>query len=314
MLYENSNVGENLQDHVYVPLGFEAARGEVTFESLRNEINFAEAVAEYTVNHTGPLASRTSNAYISFSQILQAIGKGKGSILKKEVKIHLNNSQDPYRNLSWILCQRLPLVLQKLLNPGEANTQEVFLPGALAPASVSNASALFAPEPTTYPGNYFSMLAVFEHPFSRGSVHITSLDITVYPAIDPNNFSHHLDLYVISQAMLYIQQVPCTAPLSTHLKDGGHISKEGFYELNDENMKVFVKKSFTSEYHPMGTCAMGPRDQGGVIDERLVVHGTSNSRVVDTNFFPLQVRGNLASLVYAVAEMAADFIKVDARG
>ena len=60
MLYENSNVGENLQDHVYVPLGFEAVRAEVTFESLRNEINFAEAVAEYTVNHTGPLASGTS--------------------------------------------------------------------------------------------------------------------------------------------------------------------------------------------------------------------------------------------------------------
>lgn len=64
----------------------------------------------------------------------------------------------------------------------------------------------------------------------------------------------------------------------------------------------------------MGTCAMGPRDQGSVVDERLVVHGTSNSRVVDTNVFPLQVRGNLASLVYAVAERAADFIKVDARG
>ncbi|KAL2049258.1 hypothetical protein ABVK25_010435 [Lepraria finkii] len=100
------------------------------------------------------------------------------------------------------------------------------------------------------------MLAIFDHPFSRGSVHITSLDTIVYPSLDPSYFSHPLDLYVISQAMLYIQQVACIAPLFTHLKDGGHISKEGFYELNDENMKVFVKKNFTSKYHPMGTCAM----------------------------------------------------------
>ena len=59
----------------------------------------------------------------------------------------------------------------------------------------------------------------------------------------------------------------------------------------------------------MGTCAMGLRDQGGVVDEKMLVHGTSNLRVVDASVFPMQVRGNLASLVYAVAERAADFIK-----
>lgn len=42
-----------------------------------------------------------------------------------------------------------------------------------------------------------------------------------------------------------------------------------------------------------------------------VVHGTSNLRVVDASYFPLQVRGNLANLVYAVAERAADFIEAD---
>lgn len=205
--------------------------------------------------------------------------------------------------------QQSQLVLQKLLDPTEASTQEVFLPGGLAPQFVSNASALFSPDPTTYPGNYFSMLAVLEHPFSRGSVHIVSSDPTVYPSVDPNYFSHPLDLFVISQAMLHIQQVAHTKPLSTHLKDGGNVFQPGFYELNEGNVEAFVKNTFTSEYHPMGTCAMGLRDQGGVVDERMLVHGTSNLRVVDASVFPLQVRGNLASLVYAVAERAADFIK-----
>lgn len=142
-------------------------------------------------------------------------------------------------------------------------------------------------------------------------MHITSSDHTAYPAIDPNYLSHPLDLFIIGQSLLHLQKVARTPPLSTHLLDGGHAFQEGFYELNEENVEEFVRDSFSSEYHPIGTCAMGPRSEGGVVDERLRVHGTKGLRVVDASVFPLQARGNLASLVYAVAERAADFIKED---
>ena len=225
------------------------------------------------------------------------------------------------------------LTIQKLLDPREAAIQEVYLPGALVPPLAANASALFSPSPIDFPGNvskylsvhcpsffynanpdllkYFSLLAILEHPLSRGSVHITSSDPTVYPSVDPNYLSHPLDLYVISRAMLHLQQVARTDPLSTHLKGKGKVFQPGYYELNEGNVEAFVRNSFSSEYHPMGTCAMGPRHKGGVVDEKLRVHGTRNLRVVDASVFPLQVRGNLASLVYAVAERAADFIKSD---
>ena len=75
--YDNPNVGENLQDHILIPLGFKAAPGEGTFESLRNETLLAEVLALYTQNHTGPLASGTSNAYLSFPQIQEALGNRK---------------------------------------------------------------------------------------------------------------------------------------------------------------------------------------------------------------------------------------------
>jgi len=79
VLYENSNVGENLQDQILVPLGFEAAPGEATLESLRNETVLGQALAMYTVNHTGPLAtgSVSTNSYVSYAQILDALGKGR---------------------------------------------------------------------------------------------------------------------------------------------------------------------------------------------------------------------------------------------
>ena len=76
LLYANHHVGENLQDHLLVYLGFEAATGEETFESLRNASYFAQALSDYTARHTGPLASGTCNAYVSFSQILTALKKG----------------------------------------------------------------------------------------------------------------------------------------------------------------------------------------------------------------------------------------------
>ncbi|KAL8696413.1 MAG: hypothetical protein Q9201_007672, partial [Fulgogasparrea decipioides] len=297
VLYENPNVGENLQDHILLPLSFKVAPGEKTFESLRNETYFTQVLDQYTINHTGPLSAGTSNAYISFSQVLDLVPDS----------IRRLASPNPYQSLT----KQHALTLAQLLSPTEASAQEVYLPGGYAPEFASNVSSLFSPPPETYPGNYFSLLAILEHPFSRGSVHITSPDPKVYPAIDPNYLSHPLDLYVTSHILLHCQQVARTPPLSNHLQDGGKVYQENFYELNEANVEAFVKNSFSSEYHPMGTCAMGPRKEGGVVDEKLKVHGTRNLRVVDASVFPMQVRGNLASLVYAVAERAADFVKAD---
>ncbi|KAL9007120.1 MAG: hypothetical protein Q9188_000155 [Gyalolechia gomerana] len=129
--------------------------------------------------------------------------------------------------------------------------------GGLVAESVSNASAIFHPDPETYPGNYFSLLACLEHPFSRGSVHITSSDPTVYPAIDPSYLSHPLGIDVISQALLHMQQAARTPPLSKHLENGERAYQEGFNELTDEKIEAFVRTSFSSEYHRVGTCTMG---------------------------------------------------------
>ena len=301
-LYGNPGVGENLQDHILLPLSFETAAGEETFESLRNETYFTQALTEYTKNHTGPLSSGTSNAYVSFSQIVEALKKD----LPHPSLIKAKGQKEGFKQSS---AKPYELTLRKLFDPREAAAQELYLPGGTVPSLAGNASALFSPSPVDYPGNYFSLLAVLEHPFSRGSVHITSPDPTVHPAIDPNYLSHPLDLHVVSQILLHLQQVARTPPLSTHLKDNGRAYQPGFYELNEDNVETFVKNSFSSEYHPMGTCAMLPRKNGGVVDERFRVYGTQNLRIVDASVFPLQVRGNLASLVYAVAERAADFIK-----
>jgi choline dehydrogenase-like flavoprotein len=54
---------------------------------------------------------------------------------------------------------------------------------------------------------------------------------------------------------------------------------------------------------------MIPREDGGVVDTKLKVYGTTNLRIVDASIFPLEARGNIQATVYAVAEKAADIIR-----
>lgn len=306
VLSENPNVGQNLQDHLLVPLGFQAAKGESTTEAYRDPKVFAAALETYRVNHTGPLAGSPASALLSYSQILSSSGRGPV----------------PPRNLSAFklggedipgLCEQYDLVLQKLRDPNVASAQELFFTGGESPQFGDNITQLFQLDPVTAPDSYFTMFGVLEHPFSRGSVHITSSDPTVAPAIDPNYLSHPLDLVVTSSIALHLQTVGQTQPLASHLKNGGTVFQPGYQRLTEQNVADQVRATFSSEYHPIGTCAMQPAHKGGVVDERLRVYGTKNVRVVDASIFPLQVQANLQTLVYAVAERAADFIRADHR-
>lgn len=306
VLRDNPNVGQNLQDHLLVPLGFQAAKGEFTTEAFRDPKVFAAALETYRVSHTGPLAGASASALLSYAQILSSSKRGpvpRGRLAASK----LGGEDTPG------LCEQYDLVLQKLLDPNGSSAQELFFTGGESPQFVDNTTLLFQTDPVTMPDTYFTMFGILEHPFSRGSVHITSGDPTVAPAVDPNYLSHPLDLVVTSSIALHMQTVARTQPLASHLKNGGTVFQPGYERLTEQNVAEQIRATFSSEYHPIGTCAMQPANKGGVVDERLRVYGTKNVRVVDASIFPLQVQANLQTLVYAVAERAADFIKADHR-
>ena len=185
-------------------------------------------------------------------------------------------------------------------------------PAAPPPQIVPSLLALLSSNPALAPGNYVTIIVVLTHPFSRGTVHITSPNITDKPVVDPNYLADPKDLAIISAGVLAAQELATKPPLSKFLKNGGKVFEPGFpASITPKNVADMVKGSFSSEYHPIGTTAMLPRGEGGVVDERFRVYGTKKLRVVDAGVFPLHVRGNIQSLVYAVAERAADMIKED---
>ncbi|KAH8884143.1 GMC oxidoreductase [Thozetella sp. PMI_491] len=291
-LVDNPNVGENLQDHAYVPIGFEVRPGIPTVDDFVNNATFfEEAYAQYLADQTGPLATTgASSALLSLAQIARS---------EAGIGCPANVLPNPgLRDQYAILCGFLK---------SEAVTQELTITGGMSPWFANDTTKLF----TAFTGgNYFSLLGVLEHPFSRGSVHIQSADISVHPVLDPNYLSHPLDLRLLSVITLHMQNVIAkTKPLSDLLVGNGTVFQPGYHNLTESNVADWVKGNIQSEFHPAGSCAMLPRYKGGVVNEKFQVYGAAKLRVVDASIFPLLPRANLQTLVYAIAERAADMIK-----
>jgi nitrate reductase alpha subunit len=80
-------------------------------------------------------------------------------------------------------------------------------------------------------------------------------------------------------------------------------------ETTGDALAAYVKTTVGTEYHPMSSCSMLPKDKGGVVDTRLVVYGTSNVRVADASIMPVHVSAHLMASTYGVAEKVSDLIK-----
>jgi len=66
-------------------------------------------------------------------------------------------------------------------------------------------------------------------------------------------------------------------------------------------------------WHAVGSAGMRKREWGGVVDEEFRVYGTKGLRVVDASVVPVEVNGNPTSLIYALAEKAAEDILRDCK-
>jgi choline dehydrogenase len=78
-----------------------------------------------------------------------------------------------------------------------------------------------------------------------------------------------------------------------------------------EELRSFVRDQAWG-HHASGTAAIGPREQGGVLDGRFRVHGTRGLRVVDASVFPRIPGFFVVTAVYMAAEKAGAVILADA--
>ncbi|EJD40360.1 putative methanol oxidase [Auricularia subglabra TFB-10046 SS5] len=77
---------------------------------------------------------------------------------------------------------------------------------------------------------------------------------------------------------------------------------------DDEAIDNWVRDHVETTWHSLGTCAMKPREQEGVLDARLNVYGTSNLKVGDLSLCPDNLGTNTYSSALLCGEKCADLI------
>ena len=81
---------------------------------------------------------------------------------------------------------------------------------------------------------------------------------------------------------------------------------------DDDEVREFVRDQAWG-HHASCTCAIGPKEHGGVLTSDFKVHDTVGLRVVDASVFPRAPGLFIISAVYMVGEKAADVIIADAK-
>lgn len=153
-------------------------------------------------------------------------------------------------------------------------------------------------------------------PDSRGFIQLNSTDpIWGAPEIHPRYFSAGTDMRRMIDAFRKVMRVFNT----TIFRDNNFRLNNvpllicNKYEFNSDMFWECAIREFTyTEYHPVGTCKMGPKeDKDAVVDSRLRVHGINGLRVIDASIMPLVTRGNTNAPTIMIAEKGSDMIKQD---
>ncbi|EPE24797.1 MFS general substrate transporter [Glarea lozoyensis ATCC 20868] len=293
----NPNVGEHLQDHLMTGVSFEVVDGIVTGDPLMRQEPEAlqQAQSLYFEHKAGPftIGGMQSHAFMPIVELANVEDRKVQELLDG----HHAKPEDREH------CDIVQSIIQK---PDECSAAWLMF---LAQVNLHEAGTSFVGN-NLLPGNFASFGVSQSHPFSRGSTHIASANINDNPLIDPNYFSHPADLEIMARHLQEMETLRNTKELSPFFKPDGKRNHPDAYKISTlEGAKKYILDTALTTYHTCGSAAMLPKEKGGVVDDKLVVYGTTNLRIVDASIFPLIPRGNIISSVYAVAEKAADIIK-----
>ncbi|KAL4261270.1 GMC oxidoreductase family protein [Pleurotus pulmonarius] len=157
-----------------------------------------------------------------------------------------------------------------------------------------------APDPK---GRYMSMLWYSEYPESIGRLHITSGDDWSQPLyFEPGFLNEPADVDILRWAYKRSREIARRMPLYRGEVQQGHPTfapdsdaacspRDGpvpidapdiaYTPEDNEAIHDFLRNTVNTTWHSMGTCAMKPRDKGGVVDSKLNVYGMTNLKVAD---------------------------------
>ncbi|KAI0709492.1 GMC oxidoreductase [Earliella scabrosa] len=288
-LVDLPGVGENLQDHPFINTTHEMKPEYKSVDIIPQEPALVAEQAELYKSKKGFFATVAAALY--------AFVPTKQFATDEQLQEWKEKAAKSAQAAPPGLKKQIEKQIEWLADPSSAE-------GEISPFAGFYFGSGLQPVPKTH---YSSVICSISHPFSRGSVHIASADPKAPPAIDPNCLSNPLDLELLLGVLKAALKLYDTAPLRSSVVSQFCPTAE--QSASDAALVEYIRNHCGCLYHPLGSAAMLPREDGGVVDPQLRVYGTVNVRVADASILPMEISTHIQATVYAVAEKAADIIK-----
>jgi len=282
LVHELPGVGENLQDHLAVPVFHESSLPTLSAadETLKN-------VWQWLRHGTGPLTGNMVEAMAWFNTAAHA-GAGIPRSMP-DMQFHFLAGTIGADEFHCFNTRDDAVARFKELMTGGLKYTTAIMPTLL-------------------------------HPKSRGHVHIESRSALDAPAIQPNYFTEQADVDSMVEACKVAKAIYSIPPLSSStrrcLTDDMVANNPYSPEAEPEKYWAFyVRAQANTLYHPVGTAKIGPpSDPMAVVDPQLRVYGVKGLRVADCSVMPHLVSGNTNVPAIMIGERAADLIRDSREG
>ncbi|EME89005.1 uncharacterized protein MYCFIDRAFT_116030, partial [Pseudocercospora fijiensis CIRAD86] len=298
VVHDLPGVGMNLQDHPLLYLSYNLTNN--TYPAPQDLISNATlmtlASQDYIMYQSGPwlLAHSSSSAYLSLPQISPTTTTTKtllSDLDSQESSTYLPKSYtDPPKAGYWAQLQ----ILKSLLLH-------------------SRDSAIYE---MPFNGDTTFVINTLLKPLSRGTIALNTSDPDLGPLIDFNFLANPVDRDLVLTMLNFTRtyfQTPTMQTLGAVEKLPGY-NDHATANSNSttDPLEILKRKNLITPTSSQlsGACSMMPLELGGVVDSDLLVYGVERLSVVDSSIMPLIPSSHLCATVYAVAEKAADLIKI----
>ncbi|KAJ6623256.1 hypothetical protein B0H10DRAFT_2174818 [Mycena sp. CBHHK59/15] len=283
-------VGENYQDHTIGLTSYLLPAGEVTLTDLKaDNARVEEYEKQWHKDGKGLFASNAIDAGIKIRPDPRDLEELRPIFKKRWEEFFLKSPDKP---IAWI--------------------------GSYGCYVGSNAEAARRP--------CFTMMCLTMYPVSLGHIEIQSPDPYSPLKVTSGLLDNDQDLMVLRWAYKWSRELARrmdgyrgefaadhpnfpAGSKATCAETSGPVeisAPEIHYTKEDSDaIDVFYRATTTMAWHALGTCAMKPREQLGVVDPRLNVHGVKNLKVADMSIAPLNVGGNTYNTALIIGEKAA---------
>ncbi|KAJ7484622.1 alcohol oxidase-like protein [Mycena latifolia] len=178
------------------------------------------------------------------------------------------------------------------------------------------------------PLKFMSSAGILGYPASRGHLHISSVDPYAVPDFNAGYLSDPVDVLILRWAYKKGREITRRLPAfrgaltpvhpqfaegsTAALTESSPVPLDApnivYSAEDDEAIDTNLRQFVATTWHSLGTCAMKPLEQGGVVDSKLNVHGIKSLKVADLSIPPSNVNSNTYSVAVAIGEKAAILI------